>query len=80
MDIYQINLLIKGIIDMKINFLSVLKYYLLRNERNVFNKPSLLVIGKGLPRADKIFLLLFGWQRFSKPQKFILCGIKLIRK
>jgi len=45
-----------------------------------FLRKTYTVITAMLFMVDKIFLLLFGWQRFSKPQKFILCGIKLIRK
>ena len=29
---------------------------------------------------DKLFLSIFGWRKFSRPQRFILCSIKLIRK
>lgn len=29
---------------------------------------------------DSTFFKIFGWQKFSRPQRFILCSIKLIRK
>jgi 2-polyprenyl-3-methyl-5-hydroxy-6-metoxy-1,4-benzoquinol methylase len=38
------------------------------------------IIARVLFFTDGLFFKLFGWEKFSQPGRFILCGIKLIRK
>ena len=43
--------------------------------RKIYNVLAVL-----LYLEDKLLMKLFDWQRFSMPQRFILCSVKLIRK